>query len=367
VTTADTGDYSVVVNNSAGTLTSDVVHLLVNKAAAVVTLDDLSQSYDGTPKPVSVTTIPGSLNVVVTYDGASTPPTNPGSYAVVATIDDPNHAGSANGTLVVTITGLVRHAPVLNGQVEGSLQILSGESFALNSSKEVSGDVLVPGTPTVWLNGAPTYGGTLDGSGSAAPAGQQITLNSGAALRHIVRRTDPIALAAVSAPPAPTGTRNVSINSAGQSAGDFMTLRNLTLNSNVGQVVVPPGTYGNFTTNGGSGLTLGVVGTSEPAVYNLQALKVNSGARIEIVGPVILTVASGISLNAVIGDAAHPEWLTLRVAAGGVTLNTSATLDALVLAPAGTVTLNTNSRLTGRIACDRLTINTGGLLRELTQ
>jgi hypothetical protein len=82
---------------------------------------------------------------------------------------------------------------------------------------------------------------------------------------------------------------------------------------------------------------------------------------------VVLTVASGISLNAAVGNAAHPEWLTLRVAAGGVTLNTSVTLDALVFAPAGTITLNTNSRLTGQVACDRLVINTGGLLRELTQ
>jgi len=333
---------------------------------ATVIMSAPEQSYDGTPKSVSVATMPAGLNVVVSYEGGSTPPTNPGSYAVVATVDDPDYFGSATGTLEVTITGLVRHAPVFNGHVEGSLQIMSGENFSLNSGVSISGDVLVPGTPTVVLNGAPAYGGTLDGSGNAAPAGGIITLNQGAAMRHVVRRTDPLTLAPVVAPPAPAGTRVVSINSVGQSAGDFSTLRNLTLNSNVGQVAVPPGTYGTFVTNGGSGFTLGTVGATEPEIYNLQALTVNSGARIEIVGPVILTIASGVSFNAAVGNAAHPEWLTLRTAAGGVTLNTAVTLDGFVFAPAGTITLNTNSRLTGRIECDRLVINSGGFLGELS-
>jgi hypothetical protein len=136
------------------------------------------------------------------------------------------------------------------------------------------------------------------------------------------------------------------------------------LNSNVGQVAIPPGTYGDFTANGGSGFILGVVGGSEPAIYNLQALTVNSGARLEIVGPVILTLASGVSFNASAGDAAHPEWLTLRLAAGGVTLNSSVTLDALVLVPAGTITVNGNARLIGRVECDRLVINSSGVLQE---
>ena len=35
----------------------------------------------------------------VTYNGSSTPPTNAGSYAVVATINDQNYAGKCGGTL----------------------------------------------------------------------------------------------------------------------------------------------------------------------------------------------------------------------------------------------------------------------------
>ena len=36
-----------------------------------------------------------------TYNGSSTLPTAAGSYTVVATIDDPNYAGTATGTLVI--------------------------------------------------------------------------------------------------------------------------------------------------------------------------------------------------------------------------------------------------------------------------
>ncbi len=334
------------------------------KLVASVTLSDLTQPYDGTPRIPTVTTSPAGLAVVLTYDGSATAPTLPGSYAVVATIDDPAYTGSASGTLVVTTTVVVRHAPTLNGDIDGSAQLLLGESTTLNGSAGISGDLLVPGTPTVHLNGSPTYGGTLDAAGSAAPSNYTITLNNHALLRHVVRRVDPSVMPVVSAPPAPTGTRNVTLNNASQSPGNFATLRNLTLNSNVGQIVVPPGTYGAFSANGGSGFTLGIAGATEPAVYNLQSLTLNSSATVQIVGPVVLTLASGVTLNnGSVGASGHPEWLDLRVASGGVTLNSGATLHALVLAPAGTVTLNTGT-LHGRVTADRLTLNSNGVIED---
>jgi len=75
--------------------------LVVNKAAATVFLTNLTQSYDGTPKAVTVTTTPEGLATAVTYDGSPTEPSATGSYAVVATVTDPNHEGTANGTLVI--------------------------------------------------------------------------------------------------------------------------------------------------------------------------------------------------------------------------------------------------------------------------
>src|SRR5262252_4589104 len=92
----------------------------------------------------------------------------------------------------------VRHAPVINGHVEGSVRQLTGENVTLNSSAFVSGDLLVPGTPTLHINGTPAFGGVVNGTGSITPTNYTVTLNSGSTLGHLVRRTDPITLADVS-------------------------------------------------------------------------------------------------------------------------------------------------------------------------
>jgi hypothetical protein len=100
-----------------------------------------------------------------------------------------------------------------------------------------------------------------------------------------------------------------------------------------------------------------VAGASEPSVYNLQSLTLNGTAQLRIIGPVILTIAGSIMINGAAGSPEHPEWLTLRIAGGGLTLNSNASLHGYVIAPAGTVTINHNSALTGGVVCDRLTIN----------
>jgi rhamnogalacturonan endolyase len=355
------GSYEVVavvsdanyMGTAAGTLT-------IAKATAGIAFSGLLQVYDGSPKPVTVTTQPPGLTVQVTYDGSATPPTMPGSYSVLAIVVDANYEGSASATLVITTTALVRHAPVVNGRLNGSLQLLLGENTTLNSSAAVSGDFLVPGTPTVRLNGSPAYGGTTDSTGSASPASYTVTLNGGATLRHVVRRVDPLPFPSVAPPPSPTGTRDVVLNNAGQSAGNFATIRNLTLNSNAGLRAVPPGTYGTFVANGSSGFILGVAGSTTASAYNLQGLTLNSGASLQVVGPVTLTLANGVTLNSSAGNAANPQWLTVAIASGGLTLNSGATLHGLVTVPLGTVTLN--GSLNGRVRADRLVVNGAGSL-----
>ena len=74
---------------------------VVSKAVATVTLGDLAATYDGTAKSATATTSPAGLNVVLTYDGGATAPTNAGSYTVAGTIDEANYEGSATGTLVI--------------------------------------------------------------------------------------------------------------------------------------------------------------------------------------------------------------------------------------------------------------------------
>jgi hypothetical protein len=257
---------------------------------------------------------------------------------------------------------LMRHGIGLNGRIEGSVQQLLGESTTFNSAAVLTGDLLVPGSPNLIRNGVSNFGGTVVGSGSALPNNYSVTLNSNALLGHLLTRTDPIQMPTVSAPPPPTGTRSVTINNSTQSIGDFATLRNLTLNSNVGSKAIPPGTYGSFIVNSGSGLILGTAGSSQPTVYNFSALTLNSTSQVQIVGPVVITLGSGLTINGgVFGAAGNAGWAEVRIAVGGVTLNTGSVLYAKVVAPAGTVTIN--SRLEGNVTADRLSINSGGVLK----
>lgn len=67
---------------------------------ALVTLGDLHQVADGSPKPASYTTDPSGLAVTVTYGGGAVP-AGPGNYSVVAEVTEPGYTGSSSGTLVI--------------------------------------------------------------------------------------------------------------------------------------------------------------------------------------------------------------------------------------------------------------------------
>ena len=129
---------------------------------------------------------------------------------------------------------------------------------------------------------------------------------------------------------------------------------------------MPPGTYGSFMVNGNSRLVLGVAGSSTPSVYNLQGLIVNGSGQLDIVGPVILNVSSGVASGVVFngnaGSSAQPDWLTLNVAAGNVTLNGNITFHGSIVAPNSTITLN--GKIRGTVTSSRLTINGNGLLEQ---
>lgn len=354
-TPADPTDYNLVATGTT---------ITVNQAPAAISLAGLSQAYDGQPRTVTATTTPAGLAVDLTYGGNATGPVYPGQYPVVATVKDPNYAGTAQATLTVTITALVNHAPTLNGGVDGSVQVLSPESLTLNGDAWISGDLLVPGTPTLRLNGHPTVAGTKDGPGAATPTNYVVTLNGKAVLRYLVRHVNPLALPTVNAPASPAGTRDVMLNSARQQPGDFATIRNLTLNGNAGDIAVPPGSYGRLTANGNSGFILGHAGATQPDVYDLQALVLNGQAHLRLAGPVLLVIDQGVTFNGSVGDRNAPEWLSIAVADGGVTLNGGATLNGFVTAPRGTVIINGRATLTGEVISDRLILNGSAVLRE---
>ena len=96
------GSYAVTATVAtayfAGTATGTLV---VAKVPATVALENLAQTYDGTPRCAAATTDPAGLAVRLTYSGATDPPTAAGNYWVVATVDDPTWQGEAAGILTV--------------------------------------------------------------------------------------------------------------------------------------------------------------------------------------------------------------------------------------------------------------------------
>ncbi len=259
----------------------------------------------------------------------------------------------------------VRHAPAIHGRIEGSVQVMQAEDLALGGNAVVTGDLLVPGSPAVRVNGHPSYGGTIDGPGAVVPAGHDVVLGGRCSLRHVVRRTDPQRLPTVDPPPGPGGRRCVVLRRRGETAGDFATLRDLTLEGEAGSIAVPAGTYGVFTARGGTGFILGVAGATTPAVYNFQGLALGHGSILDVVGPVVVTVDGSFALerSSTMGAAGHPEWLRLRVSGGGLTVEGESRVHAHLEAPAGTVALNGHSQLVGTVAADRLVVNGNSLLR----
>jgi hypothetical protein len=341
---------------------STVGTLTIAKASAAIALAKLRQSYDGAPKTISATTTPANLAVDFTYDGGVAAPIYPGPHAVAATINDANYTGSTSGTLVITVTALLRHAPTLDGEIDGAAQIALPEDVTLNNGAMIALDLLVPGTPSLLRNGSVTFVGTIDGAGSATPTSHIITLNNGAVLRYLVRRIDAIALPVVAAPSPTAGTRSVVLNGSNRDPGEFATLRDLTLDSGAGTIAVPPGAYGDFVASNNSAFLLGIAGACEPAVYELQNLTLNHGSSLQLAGPVILRLANDMSLSASVGDAAHPTWLTLQIYSGGVTLNSRVSVHGTIVAPNGTVVLSRNATVRGEIAADSLVLSRGALI-----
>ena len=115
--TSDVGTYAITVSggvaqNYAFTYTDGT--LTINKAQAKVTLENLTQTADGTAKSPTVTTNPAALNYSMTFDGSSTLPTQAGTYVVEVTLLETNYEGSATGNFVLTKAVALGTLPLVN-------------------------------------------------------------------------------------------------------------------------------------------------------------------------------------------------------------------------------------------------------------
>ncbi|HEV8431561.1 MAG TPA: RHS repeat-associated core domain-containing protein [Pyrinomonadaceae bacterium] len=267
---------------------------------------------------------------------------------------------------------VVRHSVTLlnSGRVEGSLWQLMAEDVTLDGTDTITTDLLVPGTPVVLHSQPASYGGTLVGTENPEPSNYMITIKGSSQLRHVVARTNPIELENVAAPPAPTGTRDVSISHAGESIGDPTTLRNLSISGSAGTVVVPPGTYGQFSASGRNVLEFGIANSQSPTVYNLEDLTLTGSSELRLAGPVVLTVKNHVTLSgSTLGAADNPKRLLLKIATplsdseDALKVTGSAVLYGIVRAPQGTITIEGTGRVRGTVACNYLFINGNGVLQ----
>jgi MBG domain/Thrombospondin type 3 repeat len=96
----------------------------IAKGSATLVFDNLNWTYSGSPFAVTVTSSPAGLSgVAITYNGSSTPPTNPGTYAVSATLtNDDYQAAPASGTLVIAKATATVALGDLNRTFSGSSQ-----------------------------------------------------------------------------------------------------------------------------------------------------------------------------------------------------------------------------------------------------
>lgn len=159
--TAD-GDY-----DGDGVSNAEDGNPIVGNTAATVTLSDLGQAYTGAARPVTATTDPAGLTVNLTYDGSATAPTNPGTYAVVATISSATYAGTANGTLII-------HGPA---PVADALPKYNNtDQIRVSSLELLSNDTRVTTNGTVLTNSGLTLVSVTSGpTGTASQRGDMIT------------------------------------------------------------------------------------------------------------------------------------------------------------------------------------------------
>ena len=93
------GPFVIAATDSTFSGTSSIT---VTQATATITLGNLAQDWNDTPRILSIITDPTGLATTATYEGSPTPPTDVGIYTVEVNISDSNFQGSNSGQLVIT-------------------------------------------------------------------------------------------------------------------------------------------------------------------------------------------------------------------------------------------------------------------------
>lgn len=220
------GPYTIAAGNGgfSNTATATVI-----PAAASVVLGNLTQTYNGIPKAIDVTTNPPGLAVAITYNGSSVIPTAAASYAVEANITDPNYQGSASGTFTINKGTATINLSGLTPTYDGSPKPIT----ATTSPAGLAASITYDGSPTPPTN-AGTYAiaANVTDSNYQGSASQTLTIGKASATislsgltqiydgspKPVSATTTPpgilvsIAYDGASAPPTAAGTYAISAN-----------------------------------------------------------------------------------------------------------------------------------------------------------
>jgi hypothetical protein len=177
-----TYNVTVTINDTNYQGIANGMLVISSKQNAVVILAGLTQTYNGSPKPVTVSTEPAGLAVVVEYEGISgtvytrsnTPPVNAGSYRVYALVEDENYGGDATATLEIQKAEAAILISGLSQRFDGSPKtvIVTTNPPGLTVTLTFSG---INGTVYEPSSTAPTQAGTYSITAAVVDANYQGT------------------------------------------------------------------------------------------------------------------------------------------------------------------------------------------------
>ena len=242
---------AIKATDVAGNAQTQSLTLTILPGVGAVQLSQLAQTYNGSPRAVTVTTLPAGLNTVVTYNGSTTTPINAGTYTVLATLSDPNYTGSTSGTLTIhratqTVSFGTPATPTIGQPVQLSATASSGlpVTFSVASGPgTLSGNLLtITGTSPVVVVKASQAGDT-----NYLPASATYSFNQVGKLSQSIR-FDPLTDRPATDGPATlsaTATSGLPVSFSIVSGPALLEGERLTLTGAPGRVVVRASQSGN--------------------------------------------------------------------------------------------------------------------------
>ena len=257
------------------------------------------------------------------------------------TYSGPNYTAGTGGGVLITGGTFANNSAIRGSVIVASVATGTQPNLTLANNGSVTGDVFLPGTPTVTgiaTNRVINLDGPVNPTNYTFAVGGGTTTIGG----NVYRRITPTPLPAVTNP---TGL----VTRSNQSSGTLL-----------------PGSYNTVSPGNNQSITLGIAGATNPAVYSITNFTTGNNVTVNVVGPVILTLNPGasktisIANNVVVGNVSHPEWLQFSMYSGNLDLGNNGTLYAAVSAPNGTVTFENNAIFRGSVTAKTFNLENNG-------